>query len=107
MTWERKGTLADAAASERPGTFRRTSGFSTPREGAEPSAAETEDVWSRGPPRAAAPPAGEDGPRRGAFGGRGGDGPPAGAGGPPDAGDWRSQMKTPVVRQGSMDKSRE
>ncbi|KAF8594828.1 hypothetical protein BDV93DRAFT_529064 [Ceratobasidium sp. AG-I] len=104
MTWERKGTVADAATatSDRPGTFRRASGFSTPREGGEASAG---DAWSRGPPRAPVTPAGEDGPRRGPFGGRGGDGPPAGAGGPPDAGDWRSQMKSPAVRQGSMDKS--
>lgn len=105
MTWERKGTLVDAAAtSDRPGTFRRSSGFSTPREGGDASSG---DAWSRGPPRAPATPAGEDGPRRGAFGGRGGDGPAASAGGPPDAVDWRSQMKSPAVRQGSMDKSRE
>lgn len=109
MTWERKGTLADAAAaSERPGTFRRGSGFSTPREGdGAPSAAETEEVWSRGGARAPAVPVGEEPPKRGVFGGRGGDGPQAGAGGPPDAGDWRSQMKSPAVRQGSLDKSRE
>ncbi|KAG9099975.1 hypothetical protein FRC06_004650 [Ceratobasidium sp. 370] len=106
MTWERKGTLAEHPQADRPGAFRRGSGLNTPsgdRESVPLSAAETDEVWTRGPPRAAVQA--EEPPRRGMFSGRGGDGPQLSTGGPPDAGDWRSQMKSPVVRQGSMDKS--
>lgn len=108
MTWERKGTLADhATQADRPGAFRRGSGFNTPsgdRDGAPLSAAETDEVWARGPPRVPAQSE-EQHPRRGAFGGRGGEGPHLGTSGVPDSGDWRSQMKSPAVRQGSTDKS--
>ncbi|QRV74740.1 RNA recognition motif protein [Ceratobasidium sp. AG-Ba] len=106
MTWERKGTLVEhAAQADRPSNFRRGSGFNTPsgdRESAPLSAAETDEVWTRGPPRQTDE---QQPPRRGAFGGRGGDGPQLGTSGLPESGDWRSQMKSPVVRQGSTDKS--
>ncbi|KAG9128394.1 hypothetical protein FRC07_014808 [Ceratobasidium sp. 392] len=108
MTWERKGTLVEhaQAQTDRPSSFRRGSGFNTPsgeRESAPLGSAETDEVWTRGPPRAQVQP--EEQPRRGVFGGRGGDGPQLSTGGLPDAGDWRSQMKSPAVRQGSMEKS--
>ncbi|KAG8745130.1 hypothetical protein FRC10_008741 [Ceratobasidium sp. 414] len=106
MTWERKGTLVEHVQADRPSAFRRGSGFNTPsgdRESAPLGAAETDEVWARGPPRAAAQA--EEPPRRGMFGGRGGEGPQLNTGGPPDMGDWRSQMKSPVLRQGSLDKS--
>ena len=92
MNWERKATMAEMVA-DRPAGVRRGSGFSTPGGDREPSAADTDDVWQRGPPRAA--PAEDPAPRRGGFGG-------SASGGPPDTGDWRSQMKG-STRQGSTD----
>lgn len=103
LNWERKAPApADTAATDRPGNFRRGSGFSTSagdKESAPVSAAETDDVWRRGPPRASIQT--EDPPRRGGFGGRGGEG--STSGGPPDSGDWRSQMRGSTARQGSTD----
>ncbi|KAJ1307430.1 hypothetical protein OPQ81_001532 [Rhizoctonia solani] len=104
LNWERKATPAtDTVATERPGNFRRGSGFSTPagdRESAPLSAAETDDVWRRGPPRASIQTE-EPPPRRGGFGGRGGEG--SASGGLTDAGDWRSQMRSSTGRQASTD----
>ncbi|CAE6435289.1 unnamed protein product [Rhizoctonia solani] len=104
LNWERKAPSApDAGATDRPGNFRKGSGFSTPagdRESAPLGAAETDDVWRRGPPRASIQTE-EQPPKRGGFGGRSGEGSGFGGGGPPDAGDWRSQMK--VSRQASTD----
>ncbi|KAG8684611.1 hypothetical protein FRC09_015274 [Ceratobasidium sp. 395] len=107
MTWERKGTLAEhaQAQTDRPSAFRRGSGLNTPsgeRESAPLSTAETDEVWTRGPPRAPIQTEEQQPPRRG-FGGR--DGSQIATGGLPDAGDWRSQMKSPAVRQGSTEKS--
>ncbi|CAE6381193.1 unnamed protein product [Rhizoctonia solani] len=103
LNWERKAQpVADTAASDRPGNFRRGSGFSTPagdRESAPLGAAETDDVWRRGPPRTSIQTE-EQPPRRG-FGGRGSEGPASG--GPPDAGDWRTQMRGSTARQASTD----
>ncbi|CAE6352488.1 unnamed protein product [Rhizoctonia solani] len=102
LNWERKVPVADAAATDRPGNFRKGSGFSTPagdRESAPVGAAETDDAWRRGPPRASIQT--EEPPKRGGFGGRSGEGSGFGSGGPQDAGDWRSQMK--VSKQASTD----
>ncbi|CAE6502279.1 unnamed protein product [Rhizoctonia solani] len=103
LNWERKAQpVADTAATDRPGNFRRGSGFSTPagdKESTPLSAAETDDVWRRGPPRASIQTE-EQPPRRG-FGGRGGEA--SAGGGPPDAGDWRSQMRGSTARQASTD----
>ncbi|GAB1521835.1 Eukaryotic translation initiation factor 4B [Rhizoctonia solani] len=104
LNWERKAAPAvDTAATDRPGNFRKGSGFSTPagdRESAPLNAAETDDAWRRGPPRASIQTE-EQPPKRGAFGGRSGEGSGFSSGGPPDAGDWRSQMR--VSRQTSTD----
>ncbi|CAE6524191.1 unnamed protein product [Rhizoctonia solani] len=103
LNWERKAQpVADTTANDRPGNFRRGSGFSTPagdRESAPLGAAETDDAWRRGPPRASIQTE-EQPPRRG-FGGRGGEG--STSGGPPDAGDWRSLMRGSAAKQASTD----
>ncbi|CAE6456326.1 unnamed protein product [Rhizoctonia solani] len=104
LSWERKAPApADATTTDRPGNFRRGSGFSTPagdKESAPLGAAETDDVWRRGPPRASIQTE-EQPPRRGGFGGRSAEG--ATSGGLPDAGDWRSQMRGSSTRQASTD----
>ncbi|CAE7199502.1 unnamed protein product [Rhizoctonia solani] len=103
LNWERGARpVADPATTDRPGNFRRGSGFSTPagdRESAPLGAAETDDVWRRGPPRTSTQTE-EQPPRRG-FGGRAGEG--STGGGPPDTGDWRSQMRGLNARQASTD----
>ncbi|KAH7341871.1 hypothetical protein B0J17DRAFT_277418 [Rhizoctonia solani] len=104
LSWERKAPApADTTTTDRPGNFRRGSGFSTPagdKESAPLGAAETDDVWRRGPPRASIQTE-EQPPRRGGFGGRSAEGTTSG--GLPDAGDWRSQMKGSTTRQASTD----